>query len=972
MLMRSGTRSPGVRFRSHFLMLLPMLVILSTHLCAQDIDADDDEDGAPPGNFATLTLKYDARGTAEATFFAYGETQDWKVIESQLEEALHCPAGSLVNPSPNQKLPKYILSRSAKEQERYREYAERTRKNTLQGNCPAAMARTGLLFSTDIQLKALTAVLKQAGFARLSIYLSYPTSKFSEHTPGIKVPWETGSSDAPGRVVYRPLVRANYSLDIAAPSLSQIHLAYGLRNRDIFRAAIVPAVFLIAPILVCLWMSRAALRDAEADAIAAWFSYYRVLAWCGNGLVLIWMLGQTVRQGLEVIASYYTSAHTAGAVVLQVGILMLPPWMTFFICILLSYPVYRQLREESWTRREFFINQFLGVAVQFLPLAFFFAAIGMIAVNGKASVALFAGVYVSYAVCKWLHVKYSGLHIEPLSQGELRDRVFEIAKKAAVEIRQVFIVPAGKSQMANAFASRNRVVMFTDYLLSRMNKREVSAVAAHEIAHIQRRHPAWQMAAFIALMFSSEIMYGILNWIVGSLRHALQVRQAAEGQNGASGLAAVVHFGDRVLAFPELILVLFALALFLYHLYSQHMEYVADAGAVQFTGDPEAMITSLLKLSRLNQTPVQWDRATGALLTHPSTFKRVQHIARVGQLSADRLQQLLIESANPQAENRTRESWNAGEQFEIKKAADSVVTLRSVSGELAIKKWMLRLAVIGPAAAICWVVAHYHIQHKGQIFALGGLLCAGIYVALGESQAMWFRGRLKANFMTRLAGEGIEVRKGEMRMVTLSPHGSPRSYALGFSWDTGGLFLGRERLCYIGDQIRFGLSREQIVDVRLGQGVPDWIGEPRTYIEWRIEPGTPVQFWNLVPKDPFTMLGNRRQCIELAAELKRWKSRAVEYPELPDVLESLPAPVLREITNRKLKSAVSFGRFLKVALLSQVLVLVVWIVLGLPSVWFACCLELFANVYSFSPFWFYRESDELSSDVREELGTQIG
>ena len=971
MLMRSLIRLSDMfyRFRSLFLSLL--LIVLAAHLWAQDPGDEDDDDDAPAGAFANVTLKYDARGKVEATFFAYGDLQNWSGIEAQLETALHCPAVSLVHPPPNPKLPKYIASRPAKEQERYRQYAERTRQSTIKGECPAAMGRTGLLLSTDIPLQGLTEQLKRDGISIFTIDLIFPPSKYSEATPGMKRPWDP-VSDKPRVVCNDQVCEQTYRIDSSAPPLKKIHLTFGLRGRDVIRTAILPTVFLLAPILICLWMSSAAVRDAKADPTGAWFSYYRVLAWCGNGLVLIWMMGHTVRQGLEVIASYYTEAHTAGAVALEVGILMLPPWLTFFICILMSYRVYRHVREETWTRKEFFINQFLGVAVQFLPLAFFFAGIGMIAVNGQASVALFAGVYASYAGCKWLQSKYSGLHVEPLTQGELRDRVFEIAKKAAVEVRQVFIVPAGKSQMANAFASRNRMVMFTDYLLSRMNKREVSAIAAHEIAHIQRNHPAWQTAAFVVLMFSSQILYGIVSGINGSMRHALQVRQATEGASAASGLAGVVHFGDQVLAFPELILFLFALALFLYHRYSQHMEYVADAGAVQFTGDPEAMITSLLKLSRLNQTPVQWDRATGSLLTHPSTLKRVQHIARVGQVSPERLQQLLVESVNPQVQDEVREIWDAGEQFKVARPTDAIVTVRSFSGELALKKWVLRLAVIGPAAAIVWAFDHYHLQHRGVAFTLGGVLCIGLHIAVGEWQTTWFRERLKRKFMARSAAEGLVLPDREVLMVTLSPHAAPRSYAMGWSWDTGGLFLCSDRLCYVGDQIRFALKREEILSVRLGQGAPGWIGEPRTYIEWQTAPGAPVQTWNFLPNDPFSALGNKRQCIELAVELERWKSRTEVYPEVAPALRTLSLPAPGEITNQSLKSVVTFGRFLKVVLFSQILVVVIWVVLNLPAVWFGCLVELLAIIYSFSPFWIYREASELVPVTREALGTQPG
>jgi Zn-dependent protease with chaperone function len=956
MLIGSATRLPGVLFRFR-LFLLPLLVtVLTLHVWAQDPDDDDDGNGSN-GNFANLTLRYDERGKAEATFHSYGDVQNWNGIEAQLERALHCPAGSLTNPPPDPKLPKYVASRSAKEQARYREYAEKTRKSTLEGECQAGMTRTGLLLSTDIPLQALTNELKRASVTKLWASIAFPASKYWEATPGIQRPWDP-ESDKPRTVCNAQYCETTYLLDTSAPSPAQIHLAFGLRNRDAVRAAILPALFLLSPIVICLWMSRAALRDAKTDPTGAWFSYYRVLVWCGNCLVLIWMMGQTIRQGVEVIASYYTSGHTAGAVALQVGIMMLPPWLAFFICILLSYRVYRQVRGETWTRREFFVNQFLGIAAQFLPLACLLAAIGMISVNGQASVGLFAGVYISYVVCKWLQVKYSGLHIEPLTRGELRDRVFEIAKKAAVEVREVFIVPSGKSQMANAFASRNHMVMFTDYLLSRLNKREVSAIAAHEIAHIQRRHPAWKMGAFLVLIFSSQILYGILSSMVGFLRHGLQVRQAAEGANAAAGLSAVVRYADQVLAFPELILILFALSLFLYHLHSQHLEYVADAGSVQFTGDPEAMITSLLKLSQLNQTPVQWDRATESFLTHPSTLKRVQRIARIGQVAPDRLQQILTDYANNAAQQCAGESWAATEQFDIARPGDTVVTLQSVAGELAFRKWTLRLSLFAPTTLIAWAVMHYHVQHKAAVYGLGGLLCLALYVAIEEWQGTWFRESLKRRFVARLTADGIDADVSAAKLVALSPHAVPRLYVLGLTWDTGFLFMCKDRLCYVGDQIRFALKTDQVVALRLGPGSPDCLPQPRVYVDWQCNSEAPAQTWNLLPLEPGAIWPSKKQSVEFHAKLEHWKSLHAEYPDVSTVLSALGSPAAGEVTSHRIKKVINFGRFVKVALFNLVLAVIVCIILNVPAVWFVCLVSLLAVVCSFVPFWFYKERDE--------------
>lgn len=761
--------------------LLSIFAVSSVHLWAQSADdQDDDEDGYSTS--AALTMRYDARGNANVTFYSFADLQNWSEIETRLEQSLRCPAGSLVHPTPNPEIPRFLKSRSAKEQEQYLKYAEQNRKSTLRGECPAALARTKLLLSTDISLVSIASELRREGIKKLSLRITYPKSKYFEQTPGIEPPWEPDAGDAPHSAAADPYSHAYYLVDVGAPSPASIHLAFGLRTRDAIRITILPAVFLLSPILICLWMRRAAIRDAKTDPTSAWFSYFRVLTWCGNSLLLIWMMGQTIRQGLEVLTSYYTAAHTGGAVAISVAIMMLPPWVAFLICILISYKVYVQVRGNTWTRAEFIATQSLSLATYLLPLMCFLAAIAMISVNGQVSMALFIGVYVTYKACGWLNVKISGTHLVPLTTGELRDHVFALAKKAAVEVRQVFVMPAGKSQMANAFASRNHHVFFTDYLLNRLNRREVSAVAAHEITHIQKNHTTWKTVALVALFLSPQILYGIFSSLIGSLRHSLQLRQTAGGTGSAPGLAAVVHFLDHTLQFPELILVLYTFALVLYFLHSQYLEHLADTGAVQLTADPESVITSLLKLGRLNLSPVQWDRATGSLLTHPSTLKRVQRVARVGQVSPERLQQLLVDSANRESERITEDASELTDQFSAATAAspNPVVTAARNSGQLAFKVWILRFLYIAPPALVTWTVVHTRTQHKAGAYILCGVACLVLHMVVAEWQGVWGRKRLRRDFRAHLEDEGILVDDRAV-LVDLSPHPTLRIYALGYT-----------------------------------------------------------------------------------------------------------------------------------------------------------------------------------------------
>ena len=91
MLTECRTAMRGRRCRLRILFLVWMLAVLTMHLWAQDQDDEDDNDDGSNGSFASLTLKYDERGKADATFLSYGDVQNWNGIEGHLEQALHCP-----------------------------------------------------------------------------------------------------------------------------------------------------------------------------------------------------------------------------------------------------------------------------------------------------------------------------------------------------------------------------------------------------------------------------------------------------------------------------------------------------------------------------------------------------------------------------------------------------------------------------------------------------------------------------------------------------------------------------------------------------------------------------------------------------------------------------------------------------------------------------------------------------------------
>src|ERR1700692_579103 len=86
--------------RLRALLLLPILAVLCAHLWAQSADDQDDEDDGY-SSFGTLTIRYAARGKPAVPFYSFAHTQNWGGLETQLEQTLHCPVGSLVHPPAN-------------------------------------------------------------------------------------------------------------------------------------------------------------------------------------------------------------------------------------------------------------------------------------------------------------------------------------------------------------------------------------------------------------------------------------------------------------------------------------------------------------------------------------------------------------------------------------------------------------------------------------------------------------------------------------------------------------------------------------------------------------------------------------------------------------------------------------------------------------------------------------------------------
>lgn len=145
----------------------------------------------------------------------------------------------------------------------------------------------------------------------------------------------------------------------------------------------------------------------------------------------------------------------------------------------------------------------------------------------------------------------------------------------------------------NAYASglseSQYAVTVTRGLLETLDRDEIEAVLAHELTHIRNRDVQLMVTAMIiagAISFFGEMIF---RWLRFAPMRRSRASSGDDRKGGGAAIAIVVAIALAVLAWALSVLIRFSL--------SRSREYLADAGAVELTKNPDAMISALLKIS---------------------------------------------------------------------------------------------------------------------------------------------------------------------------------------------------------------------------------------------------------------------------------------------------------------------------------------------------------------------------------------
>jgi heat shock protein HtpX len=252
-------------------------------------------------------------------------------------------------------------------------------------------------------------------------------------------------------------------------------------------------------------------------------------------------------------------------------------------------------------------------------------------VSGVVITLVFGLVYAMYMVSQSTDVVMSLNHAHEIHSAdespELWHVVEDMALVAKVPMPRVFIVDDASP---NAFATGNNpehaAVAATQGLMNMLSREELEGVMAHEMTHVRNYDIRIQT---IAVAMSSAIAMlaniGTQFWYFGS-------SSRNDRREGGSNIIGVI-VSLLVLVLAPLAASLVQLAIY------RNREYLADAGAVELTRNPQGLISALRKISNSRpmsernvsaesaalyiSNPLKGEKMSALFSTHPPMEKRI-------------------------------------------------------------------------------------------------------------------------------------------------------------------------------------------------------------------------------------------------------------------------------------------------------------------------------------------------------------
>jgi heat shock protein HtpX len=242
-------------------------------------------------------------------------------------------------------------------------------------------------------------------------------------------------------------------------------------------------------------------------------------------------------------------------------------------------------------------------------------------------------VTIGYFFNDWIIHKATGAApVDAHQEPELYRLVENLCISRGLVTPKLYII---ETDAMNAYASgiddRSYAITVTRGLLQQLNRDELEAVLAHELTHIMERDTR--------VLIVTVVFVGMISFLAQLLWRGLRFAsfRRVRGKNGAPVLLLMLI---AAIAFA----VGYLLALVLRFAISRRREFQADAGSVDLTKNPDALISALQKIAgnpdvphvptevrqMFIENPASAFDLGGLFATHPAISKRIAVLQQLG------------------------------------------------------------------------------------------------------------------------------------------------------------------------------------------------------------------------------------------------------------------------------------------------------------------------------------------------------
>ncbi|MGY8664938.1 M48 family metallopeptidase [Bradyrhizobium sp. UFLA05-109] len=327
-----------------------------------------------------------------------------------------------------------------------------------------------------------------------------------------------------------------------------------------------------------------------------------------------------------------------------------------------AYGLYTHIASNKFRSMVLLAGLFLLIYV----LVYAGALIAEVVINGNQSVAYYltralsdlikASPFATAAVIAWIIIAYffhqsmidavtGGHDVTRQEQPRLYNLLENLCISRGITMPKLKIM---ESPALNAFATglnpRQYAITVTTGLLKALNDQEIEAVLGHELTHIRNGDVQLMVVAVIiagVVGFFGELFFRLFtsfrwssgsggSWSSGSSSSSSSRSSSSDSKSSGGGAVVVIIIAVVLIVVAWLVSQVVKLAL------SRSREFLADAGSVELTKNPDAMISALRKIDGRGELP----GATSAVMelcvdnpregfadlfaTHPSVDSRIE------------------------------------------------------------------------------------------------------------------------------------------------------------------------------------------------------------------------------------------------------------------------------------------------------------------------------------------------------------